>query len=355
MHRLSARNDRRAFTLIELLVVIAIIGILVGLLIPAVQKVRAAASRMQCQNNLKQINIATHNYIAANNEQLPPAIDSHGMGTFAFLLPYLEQENVFAGIDFTTGSWYGDVGSHNMSGLSSVGPLPSGRYGLDGDIKTLLCPVAPSTSQATTLVIVKVWGVPGKHFPNDPKSVYYNQIPAKKLKTTDGIYTDVASWPKSSGASTVNATGKTHYLANAGYLAPDSYGLDGYRGPFLYGTGMKILAVTDGTSNTIGFAESPGGYFDWGNSDSGWALHPWAHAWFGSNFGICPSNTPGNCVNTSAGRGLSYATPGSLHPSDRVNIGFLDGSVRSINPRPLTIDVYAAMCGAQDGVNIIFD
>src|SRR5438552_1586910 len=108
----SQRRHRYGFTLIELLVVIAIIAILIGLLVPAVQQVREAAARAQCQNNLKQLGLACHGY-HDSNKRFPPgytaaaaysdgATDTApGWGWAAYLLPYLEQAPLFRQIDFT--------------------------------------------------------------------------------------------------------------------------------------------------------------------------------------------------------------------------------------------------------------
>src|SRR5438046_4169318 len=96
MTRSNSIPDRRAFTLIELLVVIAIIGVLIALLLPAVQSAREAARRSQCVNNLKQLGIAIQNY-ADSNGALPPT-GSNGGNNFSMkgrLLPFMEQQQVW--------------------------------------------------------------------------------------------------------------------------------------------------------------------------------------------------------------------------------------------------------------------
>jgi prepilin-type N-terminal cleavage/methylation domain-containing protein/prepilin-type processing-associated H-X9-DG protein len=149
---------RRGFTLIELLVVIAIIAVLIGLLLPAVQKVRDAAARAKCQNNLKQLGLAAFNYESAR-QKFPPGVNLDitppagfpiqvGNGQFAgpppnpglkqslfeFLLPYFEQENVYRALDFTVDQ-YPNTLNQNAPGATII--------------PVLLCPADMGMTQTT--------------------------------------------------------------------------------------------------------------------------------------------------------------------------------------------------------------
>ena len=113
-----SKSSRSAFTLVELLVVIAIIGILIAMLLPAVQAVREAARRIQCANNVRQLSLSMLNYESAN-QKFPPgvSIPSHAMWS-AFILPFIEQQNLFESIDFDTG--FEDVSPSNADNIATL-------------------------------------------------------------------------------------------------------------------------------------------------------------------------------------------------------------------------------------------
>jgi prepilin-type N-terminal cleavage/methylation domain-containing protein/prepilin-type processing-associated H-X9-DG protein len=347
---------RVGFTLVELLVVIAIIAVLLGLLLPAVQKAREAASRLSCANNLKQIALAAHNYHDAN-QALPPGFDVQGAGCLARLLPYLEQDSQFKLFSYrpapegsgTSGpteffAWFRDpLNRPPITGLPDVPrPRPDGqaRYGSEGQFKVLLCPSAPAVDPSSTAVQALNGGMPGTDYNapfGDPGYYWYSSLPGNQIM------------------------GRTNYVASAGDWRPRPDPTDPTRtvdahGLFYYKSRETFARVTDGTSNTVMFAECAGGLTDQGDPLLGrkWTMNAWAWGVWFSAYGICPNpNFPtcnGMLTGTPEGKNLSVFAAGSLHANGLCNVALADGSVKGLNARAIDSLSLSYITGARDGV-----
>jgi prepilin-type N-terminal cleavage/methylation domain-containing protein len=301
-------RQRRGFTLIELLVVIAIIAVLIGLLVPAVQKVREAAARMQCANNLKQLGIAAHDYQSANN-QLPPGYlglmnpiqkEPNGdppqyiytaqyVGTLAFLLPYVEQDNVarvmmsgvpadYLSVKAVYAPWFG---------YSSTWTAAQSR------VKPFLC---PSDNPDASPVIAAL--------------LYTYVNPA------DGTWD--LTWAGFNSDSTTSQLGRTNYLGVSGYAGKVNPTVEGI---FTDRSTVSVAVVSgsDGTSNTLLFGESTG------SGDQG----PPALSWTWMGCGAMPTawGLP------TGGNDWWYF---SSHHTAVVQFCMADGSVRGIKKGPTT-------------------
>jgi len=227
MSRLKNRSGRRGFTLIELLVVIAIIAILIGLLLPAVQKVREAAARMACSNNLKQLGLGVQNYASANQDSLPPITSAvqtsppnpaHGGTIHYHLLPFIEQDSLYKAGQTPTVGTYGSTAYYTPWDRPVAGN-PSKPQLLYQTIKTFMCP---------------------------SDSTMNNGYPSNRGQDWAG----------------------TSYAANYALFGPIHPG-----GTNADQSQYKIGNIPDGTSNTITFVDSYGGR----TSDHGqlWAFPGW--------------------------------------------------------------------------------
>lgn len=300
----------RAFTLIELLVVIAIIAILIGLLLPAVQKVREAAARTKCQNNIKQIVLAMHNYHEANNNKFPPhetkipgnSPSASGAGNIAWstlILPYIEQGNLYNQID------------------------------------TLLTIKTPFTNST------------------DPRfDLFKTPVNVYMCPSDTGPVLNVA-W--TTGASPSQAVvAKTNYLANKRLKQSPTATNTSYTN-----LQIGILDITDGTSNTflVGERASPAGGRPFASAGGIWGFRA-----TGSNvsWGFSESriNTPypagtinattGICCNSAADPGDIRGSLSSLHTGG-VFCGFADGGVRFIRDSVDQAGVYERLVFGMDG------
>jgi prepilin-type N-terminal cleavage/methylation domain-containing protein/prepilin-type processing-associated H-X9-DG protein len=304
------RTVHRGFTLIELLVVIAIIAILIGLLLPAVQKVREAAARMKCQNNLKQIGLALHNYHDVNNT-LPPGGVSKivapaqpsteaGVGFHVLILPYIEQTALAAKFDVTRG--YRAAINYPLSVLK---------------VDIYLCPSSNShkTSIASERVATDPAGGPSTTLAEDPWTVHYLGIAGPKNGTLYQV-----ELPNSANGG----------CALQGILYRDSK--------------VKLTDITDGTSNTLMVGEQS---FD-ANSIG---YRTYIRGCNSSTNVACASTrnvtNPLNSMPCNGSTGYNDVSFGSQH-SKGANFLLGDGSVRFI-PSSIDFAVYQAAATRAGG------
>lgn len=344
------------FTLVELLVVIAIIGILVAMLLPAIQAARESARRSACTNNLRQIGVAAMNY-ESGNRRLPPGFlagfnylnpaatkDGRGphqfSGVFPYLLSYLEAtpvadrftDTLDIGVDSRDDGFDGDFGAWTAA---------------QAHLSVLLCPSAP---------------------PERPQTAYINKIYGK-LGSSGFFEFSYSSWDPDAPEMNGALLGLTHYLGVSGvwgrvspHLVFDILDGAGPRnvneellGVFSTRSKTALSKVTDGTSKTLMFGEAPGtagtgipddfepGTFSGlthGNIWAGWGVLPTA-------YGIDASRK-----NNFSGKGEMYDVEWSYYGSFHNGIAqfcFVDGSVRPLNTDMdlTTFESLSTMKGAE--------
>jgi len=310
---------RRGFTLIELLVVIAIIAILIALLVPAVQKVREAANRMACQNNLKQICLALHNH-HDTNKKLPKGQTGGGIGTANWrimILPYLEQK-----------------GLYDQLNLNDV-----------------------YNSAVLTNMVLPIWRCPSTSLPDlQPQSwVTWWGNHSHMVPSYQGI---MGAYPDPAGRPNYSASNYGGWWTNNGML--------------VWNQQMRFADCTDGTSNTIVVGEQSGPVIG-ANQNGGPDLRngyytPWGSITNTSTQGVASCGT-GGCgdlwgtgltavaykINYSGGnppQGAGFTWGGNTilnsNHTGGINVAFLDGSIRYV---PETVDflTFQRLCVRDDG------
>lgn len=309
-------RTRRAFTLVELLVVIAIIGILVALLLPAVQAAREAARRADCTNRLKQLGLASHNFHDTHRRFPPgylgplpqgpsPPFLGQSNGSLSFLLPYLELDAVYEKLDEDRAnngivSLY-DVDEVGLTYWQRTDSWPTAQ----AKLKAFLCPSESETRTANTIVTIQL---------------FFDSATADAVES-GAHYND----------NTADVLGRTHYLGVAGVMGEiGSATWDAGKGVFSNRTKNRFSDILDGTSNTLLFGENVGGY---SHTDPD-MYH--AFAWVGCGLAA-----------TSWGFGENWYHWTSRHPGV-VPFCLADGSVRAIS-ETIDHDIFEAASAMADG------
>ncbi len=271
----------------ELLVVIAIIGILIALLLPAVQAAREAARRLQCANNLKQLGLALHNYHAAHRTLPPGGVTSNGLSYIVMLLPYLEQKALYDQFDFNAGEYW--ITPSGGSGTSN-GKIEHSLNRLDA----ILC---PSCNEDRSKLSNYKERIPPNESGVDPHTTHYYGI---------------------SGPLGMNPTSGGQYKTEE----PATHGVQATEGVLYKDSRVRFEDIKDGTSNTFLLGEiSWNGYETYRTWIRGSTLG-------GAAMGSCKS------VQYPINAGLTYSfnsgSFGSQHPGG-AQFALCDGSVTFIS------------------------
>ena len=334
---------RGAFTLVELLVVIAIIGILIGMLLPAVQSVREAARNTQCKNNIRQIAIAAHNYESTNmrfppgllNESIDSQTDTDGtpqeMGILVHLLPFIEANNVADLIEPTLspdrfgndGTGVGFWGDFNSAGGRST------RFASLFKISSFECPSDPVEADGTILTL-------STRSDAGPEWKFLFDLNRVRRLSTNGYGVD--------------GVGATNYVGVGGAVGDvrdihvgRTYGA--FLGVFGNRSKTTFGDISDGSSNTFLFGEVAA------KPNSGWPITGASSAqysWMGNV--VMPMNLWS--LNTNAQRDLySFVS----NHNGTINFANADGSVRAV-PESADLETMRSLSGRSDGtvVNISF-